>query len=110
MPEVEAPALYRFAIEDLYRQQEHVLDEEGERLMSLSSRLASAPNEAYWSLSTADAKFPKITLSTREEVTVSYGQSRAILATRREQADREKAFRALYETYNSSVNTYATLY
>ncbi len=31
--------LYRFAIEDLYRQQEHVLDEAGERLMSLSSRL-----------------------------------------------------------------------
>ena len=101
---------YRFAIEDLYRQQEHVLDEEGERLMSLSSRLASSPNDAYWSLSTADAKFPKVTLSTGEEVTVSYGQYRAILATRHEQSDREKAFRALYETYNASVNTYATLY
>ena len=61
-------ALYRFAIEDLYRQQEHVLDEAGERLMSLSSRLASAPNDAYWALSTADAKFPTITLSTGEEV------------------------------------------
>lgn len=106
------PALqiYRFAIEDLYRQQEHVLDESGERLMSLSSRLASAPNEAYWSLSTADAKFPKITMSTGEEVTVSYGQYRAILATRREQSDREQAFRALYGTYQASVNTYATLY
>src|SRR5918993_4146253 len=34
--------LYRFAIEDLYRQQEHVLDEAGERLMSLSSRLAAS--------------------------------------------------------------------
>ena len=106
----EALRLYRFAIEDLYRQQEHVLDEEGERLMSLASRLASAPNEAYWSLSTADARFPKITLSSGEEVTVSYGQYRAILATQRDQGDREKAFRALYETYNNSVNTYATLY
>ena len=102
--------LYRFAIEDLYRQQEHVLDEAGERLMSLSTRLASAPNDAYWSLSTADAKFPTITLSSGEEVTVSYGQYRAILATRREQSDREKAFRALYGTYNASINTYATLY
>ena len=102
--------LYTFAIEDLYRQQEHVLDEKGERLMSLSSRLASAPNEAYWALSTADAKFPAITLSTGEQITVSYGQYRAILATRREQSDREQAFRALYETYNNSVNTYATLY
>ena len=103
-------AVYRFAIENLYRQQEHVLDEAGERLMSLASRLGSAPNEAYWALSTADATFPKITLSDGEEVTVSYGQYRAILATRHEQADREKAFNALHETYKASLNTYATLY
>ena len=103
-------AVYRFAIENLYRQQEHVLDEAGEKLMSLASRLASAPNDAYWALSTADAKFPTITLSTGEEVTVSYGQYRALLATRREQADREAAFAALHETYNATLNTYATLY
>ena len=102
--------VYRFAIENLYRQQEHVLDEAGEHLMSLASRLASSPNEAYWALSTADARFPKVTLSNGEEVTVSYGQYRAILATRHEQADREKAFTALHEIYKSSLNTYATLY
>jgi len=102
--------LYRFAIEDLYRQQEHVLDEAGERLMSLASRLAASPNESYWALSTADAKFPKITLSTGEDVTVSYGQYRAILATRREQEDRAAAFTALHDTYQGTLNTYATLY
>src|SRR4051812_29982457 len=106
----EALRLYRFAIENLYRQQEHVLDEAGERLMSLSSRLSSSPNDAYWALSTADASFPKITLSNGEEVTVSYGQYRAILATRREQGDREKAFIALHDTYKASLNTYASLY
>jgi oligoendopeptidase F len=110
MDKSEPLNLYRFAIEDLYRQQEHVLDEKGERLMSLASRLASSPNESYWALSTADAKFPKITLSTGEEITVSYGQYRAILATRREQADREKAFLALHDTYQATLNTYATLY
>jgi oligoendopeptidase F len=102
--------LYRFAIESLYRQQEHVLDEAGERLMSLSSRLAAAPNDAYWALSTADAKFPSIVLSTGEQITVSYGQYRALLATRREQADREKAFTALHQIYQGNINTYATLY
>src|SRR6185437_6500911 len=100
--------IYRFAIEDLYRQQEHVLDEPGERLMSLAARLAASPNDAYWALSTADATFPSVTLSSGEIVTVSYGQYRAILATRREQADREKAFTALHETYRASLNTYAT--
>jgi oligoendopeptidase F len=110
MNESEPLQLYRFAIEDLYRQQEHVLDEAGERLMSLSARLAAAPNDAYWSLSTADARFPTIKLSTGEDVTVSYGQYRAILATRRNQADRAAAFTALHDTYQKSLNTYATLY
>jgi oligoendopeptidase F len=102
--------LYRFAIEDLYRQQEHVLDEAGERLMSLASRLSASPNDSYWALSIADAKFPSVTLSNGDTVTVSYGQYRAILATRREQADREKAFIALHEVYRANLNTYATLY
>ena len=110
MDQSEDLRLYRFVIEDLYRQQEHVLDEAGERLMSLSSRLSGSPNESYWALSTADARFPKITLSTGEEVTVSYGQYRAILATRREQSDRAAAFQALHGTYQDSLNTYATLY
>jgi oligoendopeptidase F len=108
----QEPALevYRFAIEDLYRQQAHVLDAPGERLMSLASRLAGAPNDAYWALSTADVRFPTVTLSTGEEVTVSYGQYRAVLATNRHQADRAAVFEALHETYRASLNTYATLY
>jgi len=110
MATCEPLQLYKFAIENLYRQQEHVLDEAGEKLMSLSSRLAASPNDAYWALSTADARFPTITLSTGEQVTVSYGQYRALLATRREQSDREAAFRALHETYRGTLNTYASLY
>jgi len=42
MDEREELRLYRFAIENLYRQQEHVLDESGEKLMSLASRLSQA--------------------------------------------------------------------
>ena len=102
--------VYRFAIEDLYRQQEHVLDEKGERIMSLASRLAGSPNDSYFALSTADAKFPTITLSTGETVTVSYGQYRRIIATERNQEDRRQAFRALHEPYRAALNTYATLY
>jgi oligoendopeptidase F len=103
-------ALYRFALEEIYRLQEHVLDERGEQLLSLSSRLSGAPNEAYQALSVADATFPTITLSTGEQVTLSYGQYRAVLATNRNQADRRAAFLGHYGTYSSSLNTYATLY
>ncbi len=102
--------LYRFFIEDLYRQQAYVLDEAGERLLSLSSRLGGVPHDAYAALSTADARFPTITLSTGEAVEVSYGQYRRLLATCRRQQDRRAAYEALHDTYAGSLNTYAALY
>ncbi len=105
-----ALAVYRFAIEDLYRQQEHVLDDKGERLLSLSSRFSSSPNDAYAALSTADVTHPVVRLSDGAEVTLTYGQYRAILATNRNQADRAASFRAFHTVYEQSINTYASLY
>jgi oligoendopeptidase F len=103
-------ALYRFAIENLYRQQEHVLDEKGERLMSLAGRFDGTASEAYAALSTADAQFPRITLSDGRSVTVSYGEYRSILTSSRAQADRAAAFRAYLGLFDGSRNTYAALY
>jgi oligoendopeptidase F len=105
-----ALAVYRFAVEDLYRQQEHVLDDKGERLLSLSSRFAASPNDAYAALSTADVKYPSVRLSSGSEVTLTYGQYRAILATNRSQADRAAAFEAFHGIYEATANTYASLY
>ena len=110
MEESHDLALYRFYLEDLFRQQKHVLDEAGERLLSLSSRLATVPHDAYAALSTADARFPTITLGNGESVQVSYGQYRKLLATCRNQDDRRKAYEALYDTYGAALNTYAALY
>jgi oligoendopeptidase F len=107
----QALAVYRFAIEDLYRQQEHVLDEKGEHLLSLSSRFSSSPNDAYAALSTADAKHPVIKLpDSGTDITLTYGQYRAILATNRRQADRAAAFEAYHQVFAQNVNTYASLY
>lgn len=103
-------AVYRFAIEEVFRLQAHVLNEQGEKLLSLSDRLGSVPKDAYAALSTADARFPTITLSTGESTQVSYGQYRKLLATCRSQEDRRLAYEALYDTYAASLNTYAALY
>jgi len=103
-------AVYRFAIEELYRQQEHVLDAKGEHLLSLATRFSTSPNEAYAALSTADVKHPTVRLSTGADVTVTYGQYRAILATNRNQADRATAFKALHGLFAGTINTYASLY
>jgi oligoendopeptidase F len=102
-------AVYRFALEDLYRQQEHVLDDKGERLLSLASRFASNPNDTFSSLSTADIRHPTIRLSTGD-VTLTYGQYRAILATNRNQADRALAFSEYHKLFAANANTYAAMY
>lgn len=102
--------LYRFAIEDLYRQQEHVLDEKGEHLLSLASRFESMPYDSYAALATADVRFPTVILSDGEEVTLTFGQYRAVLARKRQQADRAEAFRRFHELFGASLNTYASLY
>src|SRR2546428_8339140 len=106
-PELE---VYRFALEDLYRQQEHVLDEKGEHLLSLSSRFSSAPYDAYSALSTADVKHPMLRVSNGTEVTLTYGQYRAILATNRNQHDRAAVFTEFHKLFEANVNTYASIY
>src|SRR5688572_10157599 len=103
-------AVYRFAIESLFHEQEHVLDEEGERLLSFSGRFNSVPNDSYSALTTADMKFPTIGLSTGASVTLTYGQYRALLETNRNQDDRAAAYRAFHQLYADNQNTYAALY
>jgi len=110
MREDPALAVYGFAIEEIYRLQEHVLDEDGERLLALSSRLQDNAHDTYEALSTADIKYPTITLSDGRQVQLTYGQYRALLDRCRVQADRAAAFQAFHETFASTVNTYASLY
>jgi oligoendopeptidase F len=110
MEKNEALEVYRFAIESLFHEQEHVLDERGERLLSYSGRFNSIPYDSYSALTTADMKFPEITLSTGERVTLTYGQYRALLETNRRQEDRATAYRAFHQVYADSQNTYASLY
>ncbi len=106
------PALapYKFSILDNYRQQKHVLDEKGERLMSLGAQFSGMPRNAYQELSTSDIKFPKVTLSDGKEVTLTPGVYQGILATNPNQADRAKAFEAYLKTYAATTNTYASIY
>jgi oligoendopeptidase F len=103
-------AVYRFAIESLFHEQEHVLDEDGERLLSFAGRFNSVPYDSYAALTTADMKFPAITLASGDEVVLTYGQYRALLETNRHQDDRASAYRAFHGAYAANQNTYASLY
>lgn len=108
----ETPALapYRFPISEVYRQAKHVLDEKGERLISLSAQLGEAPSETYNELSTSDIKFPKIKLTGGRVVTLTPGTYQQILNTEPNQKDRTNAWETYYKTYAANLNTYAAIY
>jgi oligoendopeptidase F len=95
---------------ELYRQQEHVLDEQGEYLMSLSSQLQGNAGSTYNSLSTADVEFPEVTLSTGEVVTATHGAYAVAKATYRNQDDRLAVFQAHFSTFDKFENTYASIF
>ena len=101
---------YRFGIEDLYRQQKHVLDEGKEKLLSFYSRFRSAPSSIYSELSTSDIKYPTVELSDGEKVEMTRGNYSRILATNRNQEDRKKAFESHYGVFKDNQNTYAAIY
>jgi oligoendopeptidase F len=103
-------ALYRFAIESLFHEQEHVLDAAGERLLALAGRSGSAPADSYAALTTADIRFPSLVLGTGQEVTLTYGQYRALLESSRVQEDRASVYRTFHGTFAANQNTYAAIY
>lgn len=103
-------APYAFGIEDLYRNQEHVLSPDQEKLLSYFSRFNSVPGSIHDELSTSDIDFPEITLSDGQTVKVTPGNYYNILSTNRNQADRRKAFEAHYGVFHANVNTYAAIF
>jgi oligoendopeptidase F len=105
-----ALAVYRFFVESLFHEQEHVLDEAGERLLSYAGRFSGVPADTYGALTTADKKFPSIRLETGEQVTLTYAQYRALLETSRNQRDRATAYQAFHQSFADSQNTIAAMY
>jgi oligoendopeptidase F len=106
-PELEP---YRFPLAEVYRSQEHVLDEDGERLLSYASRFNSSPAETYRALSTADVDWNVAELSDGTEVKVTPASYRRMLEKLESQADRRAVFEKMYDVFISKKNTYATIY
>jgi len=106
-PELEP---YQYGIENLYRQQEHVLSADKEELLAYYSQSNQAASNIYSELTTSDIKYPTTALSDGDSVTLTPGTYYNILQTNRNQADRAKAFEAFYGVYYDNANTYAAIY
>jgi len=108
----ETPELapYRFGIEESYRMQRHILDEEGERLLAYAATFNGTPAHTYSMLADADVEFPTVTLSDGTEMVASHANYSLGLHSLRIQSDREKLFKAHFSVYDGTPNTYAAIY
>jgi oligoendopeptidase F len=108
----ETPDLapYRFGIEESYRMQAHVLDEDGERLLAYASTLNGTPAQTYSMLADADVHFPTVKLSDGTEVVATHANYSHGLYTLHEQADRETLFKSHFSVFDEYPNTYAAIY
>ncbi len=103
-------SLYRFGIENLYRLQAHVLDEDKEKLLSYFLQLEQSPPSIYAELSTSDISFPEVVLSDTQKVQMTHGNYYYTLSTDRNQENRRKAFEAYYGIFEKNKHTYASIY
>ncbi len=109
MDENKELAVYRHDFDSFYRQLEHILDEETQRIATYYSKALSATSNIYGSLSTADMEFEKVTLSTGEEILASPANASKIYATNKNQDDRRMVADARAKAYEKNKNTYADI-
>ncbi|MCB2213234.1 oligoendopeptidase F [bacterium] len=103
-------ALYKFHLDELFRQAEHVLDEKGEHLLALAAKFGASPSQTYSMLTTADATFPEVELSDGSTRRVTPGTYSSLLRTLPKQEDRQRVFQAHFNLYKQFGNTYAAIY
>jgi oligoendopeptidase F len=87
-----------------------VLDEKGERILSLAGPTGAAPRTVYEELSTSDIQFPTLQLKDGSSVKLAPGAYAALLESNPDQTERAKAAQAHLETYGANAATYAAIY
>ncbi|MDA3866895.1 MAG: oligoendopeptidase F [Salinivirgaceae bacterium] len=106
-PELEP---YAFNLMNQFRLQEHVYNEDKEKMLSYFSQISRTASSIYDELSVSDIQFPTVTLSDGEEVTLTHGNYSKLLETNKNQEDRKLIFHSYMKMYKEMENTYAAIY
>lgn len=109
MTENEELAVYEHDFDSFYRQLEHILDEETQRITTYYSKALGATSNIYGSLSTADMEFHKVTLSDGKEIVASPANASRVYTTNKNQEDRKLVADARAAAYEKNKNTYADI-
>jgi oligoendopeptidase F len=101
----EKPELadYDMYIDNIQRLREHTLTEAEEKILASFGLIAGNQNEVYGIFNNAEKPFPKVTLSTGEEVELT-ASAYTKYRTAENRDDREKVMKALFESYGDFKN------
>lgn len=101
---------FKFGLEKLYHQNEHILDKNSEQLIAYYSPIFSQGSNLYSSLSVSDSEVVEVELENKKKVNVTQGNWRSLIADSKNPDDRRKIFEAIFNYYAKHKNTYAQIY
>ena len=101
---------YKFPMEKLFRNQEHVLDQKSEAILANYSQLNAQGSEVYTALAVADKVDKEVTLSSGEVALITSGNFRSYLADLKKPEDRQSVFEVVFNQYKDHKNAYAQIY
>ena len=99
---------YAFALEKIFRYQEHTLSKEEEQIVSLASNAFGTPDNAFSALDNADAKFGTIKVNGKD-VLVTHSNYIKLLSDKDREV-RKSTFDTYYKFYVDHQNTLAEMY
>lgn len=107
--EEEQLGSYRRFVDQITRKRSHILDAQGEALLSRVNELGQAPSDIFAMFNNADIRFPQAEDGSGEKRELTQGTYISCLESR-DRVLRKHAFEALYSVYGQFVNTLAATY
>jgi oligoendopeptidase F len=105
-PELE---MYRFSIEDLLREKDHILSHAEENILAQMSEITPATGEIFNMLNNAEMNFGKVKDEDGSEVQLTHGNYITLMQSRDREV-RKSAYEGMYTAFQKLINTIGTAY
>ena len=99
---------YKFRISNIFREKNHILPEDQQRIVSLTGLFSNAFSKAAKMLNDVEIPNPEVTLSNGKKVTLSY-VNYALHRSSKDASDRSLVMRTFWENHKKFENTFAIL-
>ncbi len=103
-------AEFDLSFDRLFREADHVLSADKEKLLSAYAPLQNKGADLYSMLAVADGKEHEANLSNNEMAKVSQNNWVSLVSKAEKQEDRQAIFEALYEEFDEKKNTFGEIY